>query len=74
MGKILKPPHMATLLQKTLQLNLVKNTMITADVKRIPSVLPCRGWGIGDFIYQIVLQSIYITKKYERKKYFNIYN
>jgi hypothetical protein len=62
MAKILQPPYMVTLVQKT--------------QKNIFSVAV--GGGIGDFTYQMILQSIFMTKKYKLKNIskiiFNIYS
>ena len=56
---------MATIVQKTPKLNLVKHHYNRACQKNTFSVA-VRG-GIGDFTYQIILQSIFMTNKYELK-------
>ena len=56
---------MVTIVQKTLQLNLVKHHNNRTCQKNTFSVTV--GGEIGDFTYQIILQSIFMTKKYELK-------
>jgi hypothetical protein len=65
MEKISQPQLTVTLVQKTLSLNWVKKHNNQTCEKNTFSVGV--GGGFGDFTYQIILQSIFMTENYTHK-------